>query len=178
MIRIAGLFYLASSALLAQPTDSQTLQALLQEMRQLRQDLNEVTIAGRRVQILLYRVQLQDDAVKKAAARQDQLNSKIKDAERNRTEAISELKEADEKLASIQNPIEREGRLAGAQELKRRVEIWMNDESGFRAAEVAAGIDLRTEQAKLLELHRRLDRLEQQLEKYALPPAAKKPGEP
>lgn len=178
MIRIAGLIYLAASAMLAQPTDSQTLQALLQEMRQLRQELTNITAAAQRVQILLYRVQLQDDVVKKAAARHSQVAAKLKDAERNRVEAVGALKAAEDRLAAAQNPPDRKAGEEVANEMKRRVEMWSNDETGLRAVEVSAGIDLRTEQAKLLELQQRLDRLEQQLEKSFSAVTAKKPGEP
>jgi len=44
-------------------TDSQTLQALLAEVRQLRHDLQTTTIAAQRAQILLYRLQGQEAAV-------------------------------------------------------------------------------------------------------------------
>lgn len=43
--------------------DSQTLQALLSEIRLLRQDLQTTTIAAQRAQILIYRLQGQEAAV-------------------------------------------------------------------------------------------------------------------
>jgi hypothetical protein len=172
MIRFAALFFVVTTTLLGQSTDSQTLQALLQEMRQLRQDLNGMTLIGQRVQILLYRVQLQDDATRKAGLRYDQVAGKLKDVERNRAEAVSGLKAAEDRLAAMQNANERKVGEVIAHEMKRRVDMWANDESAYRAAEVSAGSDLRTEQGKLLELQQRLDRLEQQLERYA--PAAGK----
>jgi chromosome segregation ATPase len=166
MLRHAWLVFAAASTILAQqPADSQTLQALLQEMRQLRQDLNGMTLVGQRVQILLYRIQLQDDVTKKAAQRYDQANAKVRDAERNRTEAVSSLKATEDKIAAARDQNERDRLESIVRELKRRIEMWSNDEAGYRAAEGAAGTDLRTEQAKLSELHQRLDRLEEQLEK-------------
>jgi hypothetical protein len=50
---------LSSTACFGQTTtgDSQTLQALLSEVRQLRQDLQITTIAAQRAQILIYRLQ-------------------------------------------------------------------------------------------------------------------------
>lgn len=168
MIRHAWLVFVAASTILAQqPVDSPTLQALLQEMRQLRQDLNGITLGAQRVQILLYRIQLQDDVTKKAAQRYDQTNAKLRDAERNRVEATTGLKATEEKITSVRDPNERDRLESVIRELKRRGEMWSNDEAGYRAAEVAAGTDLRAEQAKLSELHQRLDRLEQQLEKHS-----------
>jgi len=157
----------------AQSSDSQTLAALLQQLRELRQDLHGMTLVAQRVQILLYRVQLQDDAAKKAALRYDHASAKLKDAERNRMEAVSGFKAAEDRLPSLQSPTDRKAGEEVVREMKRRVEMWSAEESSFRAMEVAAGNDLKAEQAKLLELQQRLDRLEQQLEQYALTPAAK-----
>jgi hypothetical protein len=55
-------FVLASAVSFAQTasTDSQTLQALPAEVRQLRMDLQTTTVASQRVQIILYRLQLKD----------------------------------------------------------------------------------------------------------------------
>jgi hypothetical protein len=173
MTRLASLLILVSITMPAQSSDSQTLAALLQQLRELRQDLHGMTLVAQRVQILLYRVQLQDDAVKKAALRYDQASAKLKDAERNRMEAVGGFKTAEDRLASLQNPTDRKAGEEVVREMKRRVEMWSAEESSFRAMEVAAGNDLKVEQAKLLELQQRLDRLEQQLEQYALTPAAR-----
>lgn len=144
------LAFLAPSTAFAQSTDSQTLQALLQEIRQIRNDLYGMTLVAQRVQILLYRIQLQEDAARRTALRYDQ-------------------KAAEERLSSLQNPNERAPHEEVAREMKRRAEMWSAEESSYRAAEAAAGSDLRNEQLKLLELQQRLDRLEQQLENYPRP---------
>jgi hypothetical protein len=47
-------------------TDSQTLRELLAEVRQLRMDLETTSVASQRVQIILYRLQLQEAAVARA----------------------------------------------------------------------------------------------------------------
>src|SRR5262245_871002 len=173
MTRIACLFLLASIAISAQSSDSSTLQAVLEELRQLRRDLYGMTLVAQRVQILLYRIQLQDDAMKKASQRYDQTNAKLRDAERNRSEAANGLKMAEEKLVSLQNPNERGQLEEVVREMKRRVEMWSHEESSYRAAETAAAGDLRAEQAKLAELQQRLDLLEQQLESLSTIPARK-----
>ena len=67
------------TACLAQttPNDSKTLQSLLLEVRQLRQDLQTTTIAGQRAQILIYRVQGQEAAVARASQRLDEFREKL-----------------------------------------------------------------------------------------------------
>ena len=49
------------------PTDSQNLRTLLEEVRRLRRDLQTTTVAAPRVQIALYRLQLQDAAIARAS---------------------------------------------------------------------------------------------------------------
>jgi hypothetical protein len=66
---ILALGFLLSSTLCfgqTTPSESQTLQALLLEVRQLRQDLQTTTVAAQRAQILLYRLQGQEAAVARA----------------------------------------------------------------------------------------------------------------
>jgi hypothetical protein len=58
-------------------SDSQTLQALLLEVRQLRQDLQTTTIAGQRAQILIYRLQGQEAAVARVSQRLDEAREKL-----------------------------------------------------------------------------------------------------
>ena len=164
MRQLAYLFLMVSISALAQTSDSQTLQAILQELRQLRQDLQGTTVVAQRVQILLYRLQLQDDAIKKAVQRHDQIVAKVKDAERARIDATNGLKTAEEKLATLRDQNQRPAVEAEVGEMKRRVDMWFQDESGLRAAEIAADSDLKAEQAKLADLQQRLDQLERQLE--------------
>jgi hypothetical protein len=59
-------FLLSSTFGQTTPSESQTLQALLLEVRQLRQDLQTTTVAAQRAQILLYRLQGQEAAVARA----------------------------------------------------------------------------------------------------------------
>src|SRR5690348_8340227 len=133
-MRIVLLFCAVAACVSAQSADSQTLQSLLQEVRHLRQDIQGLTLTAQRVQILLYRVQLQDDDVKKAVQRYDQANGKLKDAERAHREAANGLKDAEDKLASLQSPKEREPLQEVAREMKRRADMWTQEESNFRSA--------------------------------------------
>ena len=123
-----------------------------------------MTLVSQRVQILLYRIQLQDDVTKKTTQRYDQASAKLRDAERNRGEAANGLRAAEGKLASLQNPNQRGEFEEVVREMKRRMECGLREENNYRAAESAAASDVRTEQAKLSELQQRLDRLEQQLQ--------------
>jgi hypothetical protein len=160
---------LTSLTLAAQSSDSQTLSAILAEIRQLRQELTATTAAAQGVQILLYRLQLQGDVVRNAVQRHDQAVAKVKDAERARLDAASGLKAAEDKLASMGNDSQRPTIEAQAREMKRRVEMWTRDEADSRAVEIGADSELRRERATLADLQQKLDQLDHQLQRYAAP---------
>lgn len=65
-------------------TDSQTLQALLAEVRQLHHDLQSTTIAVHRAQILLYHLQGQEAIVARASQRLDDARARLAETQNNR----------------------------------------------------------------------------------------------
>jgi len=107
-------FLLASTISVGQtaPTDSQTLQALLVAVRQLRKDLQTTTVASQRVQILLYRMQLQQSAVARAQSRLDDVNAKLAQTRAGLRHFTSETERAETGSNDSQNLARRDGRLA------------------------------------------------------------------
>ena len=78
-----GLALVASIALgQTPPAESETLRSLLSEVRQLRQALQTTTVTSQRIQITLYRLQVQVLAAAQATQRLDQARSKVAEAER------------------------------------------------------------------------------------------------
>jgi len=94
------------TACLAQttPNDSKTLQSLLLEVRQLRQDLQTTTIAGQRAQILIYRVQGQEAAVARASQRLDEFREKLARIQDERKHVAADVKRFEDSLSSSENP--------------------------------------------------------------------------
>lgn len=166
MIRCFCLIAFVSSALCAQSNDSATLQAILQELRLLRQEIPATNLVAQRVQILLYRARVQEDVVSKARQHADQITAKLKDAERERSRTSASLKETEDKLAGTQEKAQREMFEEVIREFKHRLEMWGQEEERFRFAEVTATDDLKKEEAKLADLQQRLDKIERQLEAY------------
>src|SRR5216684_6457268 len=83
---ILGLLLIAAPVLgQSASTDSQTLQALLAEVRQLRHDLQTTTLAAQRAQILLYRLQGQEAIVARASQRLDDARARLAEVQSNRT---------------------------------------------------------------------------------------------
>ncbi len=147
------------------PGDSQTLQALLSEVRQLRQDLQTTTIAAQRAQILLYRLQGQEAAVARASQRLDEVREKLSAIQAGRKHFAAEVKQHEDFISNTENPPaarkEFEERLP---QLKSELESSESLEQEQQAQEIDAGQRLRAEEAKLSDLQDQLDRLDKALE--------------
>src|SRR3977135_1894147 len=91
---VVGLLFI-STACFGQtaPGDSQTLQALLSEVRQLRQDLQTTTIAGQSAQILIYRLQGQEAAGARASQRLDEAREKLARIQDERKHVATDIKQ-------------------------------------------------------------------------------------
>jgi hypothetical protein len=70
---------------------SQTLPALLAEVRQLPMDLQTTTVASQRIQIIFYRLQLQEGTIARAQQRVDEVQSKLAEAQAGVQHFASEL---------------------------------------------------------------------------------------
>ena len=145
-------------------TDSQTLQALLAELRQLRHDVQTATIAAQRVQIALYRLQRQEVAAARATQSLTDARSRLANVVSNRNKMAAHIQEIEAIEKRSQNPEERthyeEDVLPG---LKSQLETLESEELQARTRETEAEEQLRTEQAKLDAVHDLLDRLDNSL---------------
>jgi chromosome segregation ATPase len=147
-------------------TDSQTLQALLAEVRQLRHDLQNTTIAAQRAQILLYRLQGQEAAVVRASQRVDDARARLTETQANRAKQTSDIKQHEDFVSHTENsPADRKQvEEEVLPQLKARLTPLENEEQQRQTREIEAADQLRAERAKLGELQEQLDRLEKILQ--------------
>ena len=145
-------------------TDSQTLQAMLAEVRQLRKELRTTTLAAQRVQILLYRLQIQEGAVARAERRVDEARSALSQTQTEVKMMASGIKQIEDKVSNAQNAVERKRQEDLLAQFKAGLESQENSEQQSQARESEAEQDLRAEQAKLNALQDQLDRLDKSLE--------------
>ena len=177
------LFLLALGLLLASTvtvgqtasTDSQTLQALLGEVRQLRKDLQTTTVASQRVQILVYRAQLQESVVTGAQQRLDAVHSKLAEVRSGAAHFASEVERAEAELNDSQNSAERKQVEVVLAASKRQLESQKATEQEWETKEAETVQELRSEQAKLAALQEQLDQLDKILEQASRQPAAQHP---
>ncbi|HXN25413.1 MAG TPA: hypothetical protein VOA41_21995 [Candidatus Dormibacteraeota bacterium] len=158
-------FLLASTAALGQTpsTDSQTLQALLAEVHQLRQDLQTTTVVAQRAQILLYRLQAQEAATAHASQRLDDARSRLTEAQSNRKNLTAQIKHFEDLQSRTENPAERKSMENAIPSFKSRLETAGDEEQQRQTRQIEAEEQLRSEQAKLSAFQYQLEQLENTL---------------
>jgi chromosome segregation ATPase len=144
--------------------DAPTLQALLAEVRQLRKELRTTTVAAQRVQILLYRLQIQETAVARAERRVDEVRSTLSQTQTELKMIASTIKQIEDKVSNAQNPAERKRQEDLLAKFKAELESQQNSAQQSQARESEAERDLRAEQAKLTALQGQLDLLDKSFE--------------
>jgi chromosome segregation ATPase len=147
------------------PGDSQTLQALLSEVRLLRQDLRTTTVAAQRSQILIYRLQGQEAAVARASQRVDEAREKLAKTQDERKQMTVEVKQIEDFVGNTDNPpTQRKALENRLSELKTGLESLGSEEQKHQSREIDAEQQLRTEEVRLSDLRDQLDRLDKALE--------------
>lgn len=160
---------LASSFVLGQssPRDTQALEALVKELRQLRQDLVTTTVAAQRVQIVLYRLQNQETAVQRAAQRRDLARDRLVDTESQIKRVTTEIQRNQDRVTQSESAAERkELQEQVLPRLKADLETLGHLKQQQQPDEADSEEQLRTEQAKLSELESFLDKLDKTLSEF------------
>src|ERR1700681_885473 len=108
MQRVIRLLLLAAPAIAqtASP-DSPLTQALLTEIRLLRQDLQTTAVTIQRVQIVMYRLQAETTLMSRATQRLDDARSKCSQAQVQRKNMATEIERTEERQRITQDPAER-----------------------------------------------------------------------
>jgi len=150
------------------PTDSPTLQALLTEIRQLRQDLLTSAIAARRAQILIYRLHVQEAAAARATQRLDEVKSSIEQFRAGRKYQEFQIKQYEDMRDQAKNAAQRRQFEDAIARLKAQMEAMVPQEQEVQMKETELEQQSRIEQAKLNQLQDELDRLDQAVMNAAL----------
>jgi chromosome segregation ATPase len=161
------LIFLVHSAALSQttPTDSQTLQALLSEVRLLRHDLQTSNAMIARAQIALYRLQREDEAVARATQGLSDARLKLAQAESERNKKAIQIESAKAATSHSDAPdTQRHFEEVVLPGLNSELEMLQKQEQQTRAELVEAEQQLRDERTKLDALNDSLDRYNNALE--------------
>ena len=168
VLALSLLLFSSSTLGQAAQTESPTLQALLAEIRQLRQDLQTSAIAARRAQILIYRLHVQEAAVARASQRLDEAKSSIEQLRVGRKYQEFRIKQYENMKDQAENAVQRHQFEDAITELKAQMEASVPEEQEAQMREIELEEQSRIEQAKLDQLQNELDRLDQAVMNAAL----------
>jgi DNA repair exonuclease SbcCD ATPase subunit len=144
----------------AASSDSQTLQALLSEVRALRQDLRVSLNRTQASQILLARLQLQEGAVARATDHLNEIRQKLLETRVHQRELSNELKRTEEAMNTANNASENPQVLQDRiKHIKSDLEIEGNTAQQQQTIQIQAEQQLRDEQDKLSAIEGQLDEL-------------------
>jgi len=152
--------------------DSQTLQALLREVRELRQDLRAATVASERAQILLTRMQAQQQAVTGAQKELDDARTQVLRLESRRNNIENEIKYYSDQDSDDNTPdaAKRQALEQNIQRLKGVLQQTDAQRDGLAGSEARAKDALQVEQSKLDALQSELDQIDRALANLASSP--------
>ncbi|MGA8346126.1 MAG: hypothetical protein WB781_29620 [Candidatus Sulfotelmatobacter sp.] len=159
----------------AAPSDTQTLQALLSEVRALRQDLRVSLNRAQGMQILLARLQMQEGAVTRASDHLNDARQKLLDAHVHQREMTTELKRLGEALNAAENAQQQTDLQDQIKHIKSDLEIAGNIAEQQQTTEIQAEQQLRDEQDKLGAIESQLDELIRTMGNSVEPSAGKRP---
>lgn len=166
-IFLAILFCCPAARAQAPSTDARTLQSILEEVRQLRQDIHATAATVQRAQILIYRLRIQMDVVARATERLEQARGQLEQIKFRRNQINAQLKNEQEVLARTQDASAREQIEGSIENTKRWLEQMVSEEPEAQAKEMEYVSQLQLEQEKLDDLQAQLDRLDRKLELVA-----------
>ena len=158
------IFFLATVAF-AQTSD-QPLQALLNEVHQLRVDLQTTAVTMQRVQIVLYRLQSQTALVTRTSSQLDQARSQLGFTQTQKKTMTAQVQQMEESQRNSQDPAERKRLQDALTQMKNNLDRVTSEEQRFQSMQIDAETQWRAEQAKLADLQDQLDRLDKVLDSF------------
>lgn len=146
--------------------DAQTLQALLTEVRQLRQDFEATAAITHKMQILLYRLQTQGTTIARLSRSVEDAHADVNQLSKERARLADDIKQHEDFISSNTNASGdrkvAEDALAG---LRANLEQLDDQLQRAQDREATSQEQLRSDQTKLDSLEAELDRLEKSFEK-------------
>jgi chromosome segregation ATPase len=151
-----------ASALAAQRTDD-PIRELLGEVKLLRAALERAATAGPRVQLLVARVQLQEQRIADVSRRLEAVRGELRDLSRSAEILGPQIERFDEKRSESNDPQER--RIAEQQLAESRAQIERVEQrrQELTSEEAALAAQQAAEQGRWAEFNERLDEVERSL---------------
>ncbi len=148
--------------------EQKLIEVLIDEVRQLRQAMERNGTAAFRAQIMVERLRAQQDLVSRINRDLEGLRNQLSDMKAEAPRLAEMIEEIEKKVESgFANPDE-------LKRVKDQAERFKQHEQRMREREIALTAQFNTENARLEDLNRRIDLLEQNLESLPNPDKPKK----
>ena len=145
--------------------DSQTLGALLTEVRQLRQDFEATALVTHKLQILLYRLQTQNTTVARLSRSIDDAHADVNQLKNERDRLAGDIKQHEDFVSSNLNASgDRKAVEDALPGLKEKLASLDDQLQQAQIEESTAQDQMRSQQARLERLEADFDRLEKSFE--------------
>jgi len=152
--------------------DSQTLQALLTEVRQLRQDFEATVVVAHKMQVLIYRLQTQNTTVSRLSRSVDDAHAEVNQLKNERDKLVADIKQHEDFVSSNLNTSgDRKAAEDALPGLKEKLASLDDQLQQVQKEESTAQEQWQSERAKLDNLEAEFDRLEKSFEKSNDAPA-------
>ncbi len=159
---LATLLLNATATAQSASPDSQN-QAMLVEVRQLRQDLQMAAATIQRVQIAMYRLQAAATLLDRATQRLEQARASCTVTEEQRTMFTSQIEQVDARKRNAQSSSDQNAAEAQLSQLNFALQQLASQEQKCQVEQVDAEAQFRTEQAKMNDLQDQLEKLDKAL---------------
>ncbi len=161
---VACLLPPATHAQAVAPSNSGTLDAVVREIRLLRQTIERQAVSNGRAQLLMARLTLVDQRAARARAAVDRLESEVTSAERERAQLVIDSRQAARSLEQVTDPDRRQQLESELQRIRARLMEAETQHSRAESRLAQARRDLDTETGRYEELERWLTDLDRQLQ--------------
>ena len=166
LVLVASLCFLgtASAQSETKPENDPTTKALLNEVRLLRQTLQNTGLNAYRSQILLERIKINNEQLVRLTAALNQTREQLEKTEATIPRHSEQIKVLETMSENEIDPVKRAQLDFEVKDLKRAVEVYKGQVVKLREREQQQAAQLQEQQSKLAELERRLENLEEQIE--------------
>jgi chromosome segregation ATPase len=166
---LTGFLFLCPIAFCQQPqSDTQTMQALLQEIRQLRHDIQVAATAARRAQILIFRIHEQQVAVDTASSTLENTKNAVMQMQWQTENTKSQIQAAQERRDRSENEEEKRRCDEAIKQWQTTLAEAEPTEQELKSKEIEQEADCKAARAKLDQLECELDQLDRDLQETAV----------
>ena len=144
-------------------TDAQLTQTLINELRQLRQDLQVTAAVVQRAQILMYRLQVETGILQRAQQRLDNARNTCTQSQSQLKNLAMQIEQMEARLRAAQNPTEQKTVEDSLNRLKSTQALYASMEQQCRPQEIDAQNQTQAAQARVDDFQSQLDRLDKAL---------------